>query len=89
MKTGSYKIAETVVGHPMRPRQMVLIYSFGAQLIGLRIDAEDNLRHFFPGRAFTFRIEEAQVDRQMRAVIISEPRVRRWLVEKVGFAAHS
>ncbi len=89
MKTGPYKIAESILGHPMRPREMTLVHDFGARTIALRVDAKDDLSHFLPAGAFVFRIEQAEVGREMCAIIVGQPRVRRRSVKKTGFSAHS
>ena len=72
----------TFISHPMRAREMAVVYPLRTYVFLLRIEAEDDCNGLAPIRTFGLGVEQPNVARQVFLIIRTDAIKSWWLVFK-------
>ncbi len=76
------------LGHPAGAGEMGVVDETGALRLPVRVDAEEDRHGLTPIRTVGIRVEQAQIEFHMRAIVACERWALRWMVQE-RFLCHA
>src|ERR1700730_10029696 len=78
----SQEVAVTVLRHPARTREVIVMDTTGAVTISVRIEPEQEVNDLRPLRTLFGRIKEADIEREVLAIIVGDTGGLRRVIDK-------